>query len=107
MYQEQLFNPDDICRKRHGAEHFSEEANKAVEPSKHIQRGKILAHLKSVGNATCDETEIALHLSHQAASARFSELKRDGLITAVISQSGERISRTTRNGRQAGVYCVV
>lgn len=47
---------------------------------------------------TCDEIEIALRLSHQNASARITELRRD----AKIYDSGLR--KKTRSGNSARVY---
>lgn len=63
------------------------------------QRMQILQFIKSRGvyGATCDETEIALNLSHQTASARFSDLKK---ISAIRETSQER---STRTGSMASV----
>jgi predicted ArsR family transcriptional regulator len=99
-----LAEEDDICRNYHGGEEFSVEANESVAPSKAIQRQRILRHLARVGNATSDETEEALGMLHQTASARFSELKRDGWIVPVLNADGKHVSRLTRHGRAAGVY---
>lgn len=93
----------DICRNNHGGEYFSEEANESVAPAKAIQRAKITAYLRTVADSTCDEAEVALHLTHQAASARFSELKRDAVIVPVFV-ADERAFRLTRSGKKAGVY---
>jgi hypothetical protein len=59
----------------------------------------VLAYIRDRGydGATSDEAEVALGLTHQACSARFTELKRDVQITS----AGRR---RTRSGRMAGVY---
>lgn len=97
-------NEEDICRNYHGGEPFSEAANDSVTPSKAVQRERIMHHLTQVRDATSDECELALGMPHQTASARFSELKRDGRIVAVFDKAGQRVSRPTRHGRPAGVY---
>jgi len=95
---------EDICRNNHRGEQFSEQANDAAVGSKAAQRQKIVGFLKTEPNgATCDEVEAALCIPHQTCSARFSELKRDGVITAIF-EGDNRVSRITRNGRKAGVY---
>lgn len=91
--------PDDICRNFHRGNTESEAAN-PVASTKEIQCEHIIAFMLRTGDATCDETEDRLGLIHQSASARFSELKRDGRILA----TGER--RLTRSGRYAAVYRV-
>lgn len=59
----------------------------------------ILAYIKRVRGATCDEVEVALNLSHQTTSARCADLKNK---LGLIVDSGER--RRTRSGRKAAVY---
>lgn len=98
------FDFDDICRNYHRGEPFSEAANESAAPSKAIQRERILRYLAQVGSATSDESERALGMPHQTASARFSELKRDGRIVPAVDRDGKRIARPTRHGRMAGVY---
>lgn len=61
-------------------------------------RSKILKHIASVGQVTCDEVEVAFGLRHQTASARVRELTMLG----EIIDTGER--RKTRSGRTARVY---
>lgn len=87
----------DICENRHGGNPESEGANVAAASGKHRDRSIILQHLDQVGDATCDEVEVALGMRHQTCSARFSELKARGEIVAV----GKRVTRT---GCKATVY---
>lgn len=81
----------DICSNRHGGNAESVEANRAVNKSR--LRLLILANLR-FRDMTCEEVENATGLSHQTCSARFSELKRDGLIEPTKR-------RKTRSGRWA------
>jgi predicted transcriptional regulator len=68
----------DICFTHHGGNAESVSANLCTD--KERDRARILSHLRSVGEATCDEVEIALNIKHQTCSARMSEMKRDGMI---------------------------
>ena len=61
---------------------------------------KVYQYIEDIGGATCDEAELGLGISHQTCSARFNDLKKQGLIEA----SGKR--RPTRSGRMANVYNV-
>ena len=90
---------DDICRGRHGGQQTSEEANSDVAPSKERLRNVILALVKDAGQdgLTCWEVEQTTGMSHQTASARCSELRRDGL----VRRSGAR--RPTGTGSMAYV----
>jgi hypothetical protein len=97
----------DICRNNHGGEYFSENANEGTAPVREIQRGRIIAYFETVKDSTCEEAEKALSLRHQTCSARFSELKRDGMITAVFIQKDQRAYRLTGSGKEAGVYRLV
>lgn len=94
------YGPDDICRNRHGGADTSIEAFDSVK--QHISRlGRVvLQFFKDHGPSTCEQIEHALKLSHQCASARISELKRD----ALIYQTGQ--FRPTKAGRKARVYAV-
>ena len=85
----------DICQHRHCGNPQSEAANRITNKSR--DRARILAHLATVPDATCDEVEIALGIGHQTASARFSELKATGEI-----QPTER--RRTRSGCTARAW---
>ena len=80
----------DICAARHEGNAESAAANRRTNKSR--DRARILAHLRTVPDATCEEVEIALNMGHQTCSARFSELKRDGEILAVEER------RATRSG---------
>jgi DNA-binding transcriptional regulator LsrR (DeoR family) len=67
-------------------------------------RRTILEEYDLVGDAglTCDEVEDRLNFSHQTASARLTELKRDGeLRIRIVDGIGQR--RKTRTGRTAWV----
>jgi hypothetical protein len=63
-------------------------------------RGKVLAMLKRLQGATCDEAQIILSLTHQSCSPCFTWLSKDGQ----IYDSGQR--RVTRSGRKAIVWRV-
>lgn len=93
----------DVCRNHHGGEPFSEAANEATTPRKASKRALILEYLGRVGDGTSEEAEIALGMSHQTASARFAELKKDGVIVPVIVD-GKQLSRSTRSGCDGGVW---
>ena len=89
----------DICQNYHKNADTSCEAYKGT-PSKVRSkiRQQIAAKIEELQNATCDEIEVLLGLSHQCISARISELHKD----EIIKDSGER--RLTRLGRKARVY---
>lgn len=78
----------DICSKNHGGNAQSTAAN--AKTNKKRDAARILALLEAVGASTCDDVETALGMSHQTCSARFSELKRAGL----IEPTGKRKTRT-------------
>lgn len=65
-------------------------------------RWRVLAHIRAQGEAgsTCEESEIALGLKHQTASARVNELHSGGFIV----DSGLR--RLTTSKRKAVVWIV-
>ena len=63
-------------------------------------RGKVLAMLKRLQGATCDEAQTLLGLTHQSCSPCFTWLSKDGQ----IYDSGQR--RVTRSGRKAIVWRV-
>lgn len=72
---------DDITANYHGGNELSVEANKKAQPAKERDRGKIVDLLMHEPTGmTCDEIEVRLNLKHQTASARLTELKRDGLV---------------------------
>ena len=78
----------------------SEAAADSLVESVTALRKKVLNCIKLQlhGEATCDEVEVALRMSHQTASARIRELSLMGLIV----DSGDR--RKTRSGRKARIY---
>lgn len=62
-------------------------------------RRLVFSHVASqIDGATCDETEVALDLRHQTASARLRELQLGGLVFTT------KETRLTRSGRRAHVY---
>lgn len=71
---------DDITRNYHKGNPQSVEANKRTDKERDAAR--IYAYVFSLGmyGATSDEVDVALWggVAHQTASARFSEMKRDG-----------------------------
>lgn len=79
---------------------FSQQANVSVASDKSRLRKMVKNYIQSNGDATSDEVEAGLRLSHQTVSARFTELKARG----EIELTGKR---PTRSGRMAGVYKVV
>lgn len=84
-----LFDWVDICASRHRNNPESAAANLAT--NKHRDRARILAHLGTVEDATCDEVEVALGMNHQTTSARMADAKAAGLI---VPGSGKRKTRT-------------
>jgi len=90
---------DDICHNYHGGNAESVKAN-PNQQKKHLDRAKILNHISLHGPKTCDEIEIDLGMSHQTASARCSELKRDEILEKIGT-------RPTRSGRSAAVLSIV
>jgi predicted Rossmann fold nucleotide-binding protein DprA/Smf involved in DNA uptake len=90
----------DICASNHGGDEFSGAAHDSIAESKAAMWGRIVRFL-STQPATCCEVENALGMRHQTASARLSELKRDGR----VFRTGER--RKTDSGRYAAVLAAV
>lgn len=86
----------DICENNHLGNRQSTEARRSIDASE--IRNRVLDYIRSQGEsgAICEEVEKALQLSHQTASARCSELKKEKLVT-------ERGVRKTQSGRNAGV----
>ena len=85
----------DICANRHRGNTESRAAN--VRTDKERDAARILDYLRRKGDATCDEAEQALAMSHQTTSARFSDLKYAGRIVPT-----ER--RRTRTGSWAQAW---
>lgn len=86
----------DITRHRNKANPESAAANKVVAPHKSDLRASIVAHLRLHPNRTCKEISEELQMGYTTASARISELKRDG----VVGCSGVR-----RDGAAVLVLC--
>lgn len=84
-----LFEWSDICASRHRNNPESVAANRVTNKAR--DRARILAHLKTVEDATCEEASIATGISYQTCSGRFSELKAAGLI---VAGSGKRRTRS-------------
>lgn len=74
-------------------------AEESIRPAAPRLRQQILEFLKSQEEhgATCDEVEVALGMTHQTASARFTELRARKL-TRIVGE------RRTRSGRKASVH---
>jgi hypothetical protein len=92
----------DITSNYHGGNAQSIEAHVSIISLKDKARAaicRLARHRGSIG-LVCDEAERALGLSHQSCSARFTELKRDGLLIPT-----DRF-RKTRSGRNARVFIV-
>ena len=85
----------DICR--HGGHPQSKEAHQSIDPTK--IRGEVLNAIIQAGQrgAISDEIESLTGYPHQTVSARFSELKRLGLIFETDRK------RPTKSGRMATV----
>ncbi len=88
----------DICANKHKGNEFSKKANKMTKKLR--DRLLIVAHLKTVDDATCEETEMALGLVRSTCSARFSEMKNDGELVPTVR-------RTTRTGCSAQAWKLV
>jgi predicted HTH transcriptional regulator len=89
----------DITANRHRGADTSVNAHQSTSSkirAKH--RMLILEKIREIGNATCNEIEKFLNLTHQTASARISELKRNERIV----DTGQR--RLTDSKRPARVY---
>ena len=80
---------DDICANRHGGDAQSKAANARTNKGRDAKR--ILTLLEAFEDFTCDEASEYLQIPYTTASARFSDLKRAGLI-----EPTER--RKTRSG---------
>lgn len=85
----------DICANRHVGNALSASANCVTDKKR--DKARIMNHLLFVDDATCDELEVALGLSHQTCSARMADLKRAGYIYPTVK-------RKTRTGSQAQAW---
>jgi hypothetical protein len=90
---------DDITRNYHGGHPRSEEANMRTRKTADMSRIVLLMKEHPRG-LICDEAEKLLGMRHQTCSARFSEMKRDGLLLP----TGER--RKTSTGSNADVLAL-
>jgi hypothetical protein len=106
---------DDITRNYHGGHPRSLEANPDAE-TKNRHRRIIHEFLYQRGafGATCDEAIVALNIEHMTCSARFSDMKRDGVIVSDKSDRDNGITRTrpigwrlTRKGNKADVHVLL
>lgn len=82
----------DICANRHGGNQQSQAAN--ARTNKQRDASRILELLRIWGDYTCQEASIELSMPYTTASARFSDLKRAGLIEPTVR-------RKTRSGCSA------
>ena len=80
---------DDICANRHGGDAQSQSAN--ARTNKDRDAARILDILGECGDFTCEEASQHLKMPYTTASARFSDLKRAGLIEPTFR-------RKTRSG---------
>lgn len=96
---------EDICRNNHGGNPESEAAN--VVTNKERDRGRVIEFISSRGlyGTTCDSLEQRLGISHQTASARCSDLLKDGIIMRkpVPGMPDKYEKRPTRTGKSAAV----
>lgn len=93
----------DICSAKHGGADTSVEAQASTPASTRDSiRNAICKYIENQGNygATCETVEHAMSLSHQSASARISELVRDGRIEIAEGKS------RTKTGRSCRIYVV-
>lgn len=90
--------PIDFCARYHGGDRESLNAHASINVS--ALKEKVLGAVKQLGDATSDEVEAYLGMTHQTAAARMAELKHDGELVP----TGER--RKTRSGRFAKVWKV-
>ena len=92
---------EDICRNYHGGNQYSEAAFNETSDDffKKVQEAinRLMTRRGETG-LTCDEAEVLLDLPHQTCSARFSQMKKDGM----IYDTG--LCRKTRRNRNATVF---
>ena len=93
------YNLDITARKHKGSETSVAAFQGTAPEDRRKQRNKVLRFFKrnSRFGFTCEQISALLEIRYSAASARMSELQRDGL----IEDSGER--RPTSTGRPARV----
>lgn len=93
----------DVTYPNHGGNEQSTQAHSSIKNLSEAQRQRILKVIEKAGSigATCDELERLTNLSHQACSARCSEL----LALRKVYRNG--VLRKTRSGRNAAVLVAV
>ena len=92
---------DDITRNNHKGDENSEIANESIRKSKAVIQDKIINCILSCGQegSTSQEAQIALGLTHESCSSRFSELHKEG----VLKRIGKR---PTKSGNPAWVHVI-
>jgi hypothetical protein len=103
---------DDITRNYHGGNPQSEQANKRTR--KTVDRARVYQFVWSnnLYGATCYETEQATGMRHQTCSARFSDLKKDGIIIGTgrtrltDTQSPAEVCVATIHIKEANEYTI-
>lgn len=94
---------DDVTANYHRGNPYSVEAHESIKAAKEAGQRLVRRMLEETYRAdglSCDEFEVITGMIHQSASARFSELKRDGVIVEITK-------RPTRRGRAAAVFGLV
>lgn len=99
----------DICARKSRYSPESAAANERMAPRKKTWREIVLEAIAKRGSygATCEEIAVQLGMRYTNASARFSELKRLGIIVRALDQHGNQMRRRTTGGDLAGVFCAV
>lgn len=92
--------PEDITSRKHGGNPESEAAHRDAKPGKKIQHARILAFVAETGPKTCWEISETLGIPYTTASARVSELRKNGSLWATGRQ------RITGTGSKAAVLAV-
>lgn len=69
---------------------------------------RVLAQILLAGDhgRTDDEVEVLLEMRHQTASSRRVYLEGKGIVIKRLDERGRLVKRTTRSGRNAGVYII-
>jgi hypothetical protein len=72
----------DVCRRKHGGEPRSKEANRRAQPGKAVMRERIRVYVAGCGwnGATSGEIEQAFNLAKNKFSGRLTELRKAGAI---------------------------
>lgn len=102
-------SPRDITKNYHGGDPFSQEAAVRTERSKanDIARIKAWMILRGRRGATSYECRLALGMSHQTCSARFTDLKTKEwgcFLIPLLTSKGVQVRRLTDTGSPAGVW---